>query len=444
MWETLRIAFPVSLTYLGIMTMGLVDLLAVGRVSPEAMGAVGMGTSIFSWVYVTGIGAFSGLDYYISHSFGAGKRELGAQYFAQALRLCLVLGLPISAVLFGMSYGFLKLDLDPAMLKEAQAYFAVLSWSLVPGLMFTISRQYLQAQGVVASAVWILVFTNILNAVLNYTLVFGHWGFPRMSAAGSAWATLISRVVMMIAMCAVVFLHDSETGRHLRVALRRGWDSVQAKAILKLGGPAAFHFAVEIGAFSFATQLAAHLGTIPLAAHQIALNVVSLTFMIPLGVGSAASVLVGAAKGRGDFALVARRGREALILGLGFMFTSALALWFFPGVIVRFYSVDAQVIATGMSVLSIAALFQLSDGAQVVFSGALRGLANTKTAALANLCGHWLVGLPLGMFLCFKLDYGLRGLWMGLSVGLTFVAVVLGAKWLRSVRALESSNQTVS
>ncbi|MGK5088684.1 MATE family efflux transporter, partial [Bdellovibrionota bacterium FG-2] len=357
-----------------------------------------------------------------------------AEYFAQAVRLCLALTLPISLILFGISFYLPKLDLDPAMLQEAQGYFAVLSWSLVPGMLFTIARQYLQAQGVVAPAVWILVFTNILNVALNYTLVFGNWGFPRLSAAGSGWATLISRIVMMAAMGAVVYFHDSENGQHLRVALRKGWNFVQAKAILKLGGPAAFHFAVEVGAFSAATQLAARLGTIPLAAHQIALNVVSITFMIPLGVGSAASVLVGAAKGQKNLALVIRRGREALILGLGFMFFSALVLWFFPAMIVRFYSVDEQVIATGVGVLALAALFQLSDGAQVVFSGALRGLADTKTAAIANFCGHWLVGLPLGVYLCFEAGLGLRGLWIGLSVGLTLVAVVVGVKWFRSVK----------
>jgi MATE family multidrug resistance protein len=206
--------------------------------------------------------------------------------------------------------------------------------------------------------------------------------------------------------------------------------------LLRLGFPAAMQMVLEVGVFALATTLAARLPAEALAAHQIVLNIASLTFMVPLGVGSATAVLVGQALGRGEQAGAVTTGWRGFQLGVGFMAISGLAFLLFPGPLLGCYTHDPGVIRIGRSILLLAAFFQLADGTQVVGTGALRGLGDTRAPMIANLCGHWFVGLPLGVWLCFGLRYGLAGLWVGLATGLIVVAAALLWRWWASTRKL--------
>jgi MATE family multidrug resistance protein len=427
----LSLALPVIGTYLGFMLMGVVDLVCVGRVSAQAIGAVGVGTSLFSWVMVFGIGLLAGLDYLVAYAQGASKPEDGYRALAQSLLATSALSVPMTLGLILLACRLGWLGINPDVLPHARGYLIILAWSLWPALVFNACRQYLTAKNVALPAMIILMAANLLNAAVNWVLVFGHWGAPALAERGSAYATLISRLLMMVAMAAYLVAWDRKhEGLIGRVPF--GIDVAEMKRFLRLGLPSALQMVFEVGVFALSTTLAAHLAAESLAAHQIVLNIASLTFMVPLGISSATAVLVGQELGRGSRPDASRIGWRGISYGVSFMACSGLTLFFARSPILALFTSDVAVREIGARILLIAALFQLSDGTQIVTAGALRGLGDTRSPMLANLGGHWLIGLPAGLLLCFKAGYGLLGLWIGLSLGLTSVAAALIFRWKTS------------
>ena len=425
----LSIALPIVFTYLGFTTMTLVDLICVGHVGATAIGAVGVGTSTFSWFMVFGIGLLTSLDYLISHAYGAGKKVEAHQFFNQGVITAVILGVPLTLLLLILANHLEWLGINPEVRPEATAYLSVLSLSLITIYVFTACRQYMQARGVVKPAFFILLIANLLNAATNWVLVFGHFGFPAMGAVGSAWATLGSRIWMMLSLLAYAWWHDRQTDRLFEsVPFRYVRDSMNK--LWKLGIASSLQMLFEVGVFALSTNIAAHLTTQALAAHQIVLNIATFTFMVPMGLGSATAVLVGQSMGREDFEGARKVGWKGLALGIGYMALASLAILVFADPLLGFFTIDPTVAGLGKQIILIAALFQISDGTQTVATGALRGLANTRTPMIANLVGHWLIGLPVGLVLAFGFHWGLPGLWTGLSVGLTVVAVWLMARWI--------------
>jgi MATE family multidrug resistance protein len=430
----LQLALPVVLTYLGIMAMGVEDLIFVGRISPEAMGAVGVGASAFTWVLMFGIGILSGLDFLIAHAFGSNRKELCHEAWTQGLIASIGIGIPGGLLIYFSGYGLAPFGIQPDVAALCASYLKIISLSLLPTLIFTATRQYLQALGVALPAMLILFVSNLFNIAANYALVLGHWGFPAMGSTGSAWATLTARIFMMIAMGGYVYYWDLKNHlffKHQGFRLR----IEKMKELFKLGIPAAFQMMFEVGVFSLSSVLAARLATQALAAHQIALNIASISFMVPLGISSATAVLVGQNMGKLDRRAAAKMGWKGLEFGVGFMAISCVVLLAFARPILLVYTHDESVIALAKNVLLVVALFQLADGAQTVATGALRGVADTRTPMLANLIGHWVIGLPLGIFLCFYRNLGLVGLWIGLATGLVVVAASLSLKWAYFARA---------
>jgi len=428
MRELLKLSLPVVLGFLGIMFMSVVDILAVGRVSAVATGAVGVGTSVFNWAFLFAIGLLSAMEYLSSHAQGAGDRERGRRILAQAVRVSYGLGLFLTVLLLAASRRLEWFGLNEQVLVPSQRYLEILSWSILPGLLFTAFRSHLQAMAITRSAVEAIVLGNIINAVLNYMLVFGNWGAPRLEEVGSAWATVIARVFMAIWVgWDIIRREGSIPWAHDREEMARLW---------KVGLPSALQMTFEVGVFAFSTTLAGRLEPSLLAAHQVVLNIASVAFIVPFGIGSATAVLVGRALGEGKPALAVSHGRQGIALGVGFMVTSAVLFTVVPGVLISVYTDQADVIAAGLSVISIAALFQLSDGAQAVTTGALRGASDTRSSAISNLLGHWGIGLPLGVYLCFYAGKSLPGLWMGLATGLTAVAAALLWSWRRREKIL--------
>jgi MATE family multidrug resistance protein len=288
--------------------------------------------------------------------------------------------------------------------------------------------------GVVQPIMIALATANIVNAVFNWILIFGHFGAPAMGVQGSAWATVFARG-MMAALLLGVIVHR-ERGRkpglfETSLRIERAW----MMRLIALGVPAATQIWLEVGVFAAATVLAGRLPPAALAAHQIAVNIAAFTFMVPLGVGSAGAVRVGQAIGRRDPAGAARSGWTALLFGVGFMSCSASAFLLLPGVLIGAFTKDGRVLEVGVSLLMVAALFQLFDGIQTVATGVLRGLGDTRTPMIWNLAGHWFVGLPLGYVLCFTVGIGVVGLWWGLSSGLIICGVSLLVVWSRRIDA---------
>jgi MATE family multidrug resistance protein len=275
-------------------------------------------------------------------------------------------------------------------------------------------------------------------------LIYGKFGFPAMGTQGSALSTVIARIYMAAAMFFFVLRHDRRTGSGLwrvsrRPEVQRMW------RLLKIGFPAAGQIAFEIGVFSFATAIVAKLDARSLAAHQIALSAVSFTYMVPLGISSAAAVRVGQALGRGDQAAARQEGWTGVRLAMLFMGTAAIAFLLMPELIARIFTPDKLVIAASDSLLAIAAIFQLFDGAQVVVTGALRGMGDSHTAAIVNLIAYWFIGIPAGWILCFNYGWGARGVWAGLCIGLVLIGITLLWTWHRKTRNwIRSADLTLS
>jgi len=288
-----------------------------------------------------------------------------------------------------------------------------------------------------------LVTANLVNVGVNWLLIFGNLGAPQLGVDGAAWATCISRIYLAVFLFVTILLHHRRLGWGLRKVPLRLERKCLAR-LVTLGLPAAVQVTLEVGVFAVVTLLAGRLEPVDLAAHHVVLNIASVTFMVPLGIGSAGAVRVGHAIGRCDPVGAQRAGWSALTLGGGFMTAAAIVFVMEPRALLSLFTLDAAVVQTGVALLLVAALFQLFDGLQGVATGVLRGLGDTRTPMLWNLGGHWVVGLPGGYLLAFVLGWGVVGLWIGLSIGLTVVGVVLVAIWWSRTRVWSQAEHRVT
>jgi MATE family multidrug resistance protein len=432
------LAVPVVLAELGWMTMGMVDTLMVGPLGPEAIGAVGLGSSLFMGICIFGMGLLLGLDTLVSQAYGAGRLDECHRWLVHGVVLALVLAGPISIALLGIASGLDGMGLHPQVLTLARPYVETLAWSVPPLLLYAAFRRYLQGMGVVRPVMIALLTANLLNVLVNWMLIYGNLGAPAIGVEGAAWATVLSRVYMALFLVAVIAYreHGRKPGLFetpLRVEIAR------LRKLVSLGLPAAMQVTLEVGVFAAATALAGRLQPVALAAHQVAINYAAFTFMVPLGVSSAAAVRVGHAVGRGDPDGAARAGWTALLFGTLFMASAAVVFLTVPRSLIGFFTSDPGVLEVGTSLLFVGALFQLFDGVQGVATGALRGLGDTRSPMVWNFAGHWLIGLPLGYALCFMFGMGVIGLWWGLSTGLFICGVALLVVWSRRIHGLGAS-----
>lgn len=424
----LTLAAPVIIAELGWVSMSVVDMLMVGWLGPDAIGAVGIASSLFIAVAVFAMGLLLGLDPLVAQAFGARRIDECHRWLVAGVWLAVLVTPPTVAVVYLMNGAMPLLGLPAPVVALAQPYLAVVGWSLPPLLLYVAFRRYLQAMNIVRAVTYTLIAANVINAIANWVLIFGYYGAPALGVTGAAWATMASRMVMALALFVVIVRRE----RHMQPRLREtplALDLPRVRRLVTLGLPAGGQMLLEVGVFALATALAGRVSTTALAAHQIAIQMASLTFMIPYGLASAAAVRVGQAIGRRDPAGAMAAGWTAIGLGASFMGAAAIVFLTIPAALIGLFSADDEVIAIGVRLLFVAAVFQLFDALQGVTTGALRGLADTRTAMLWNLGAHWAVGLPLGYLLCFRWGQGVVGLWWGLSVGLIICGVSLIAVW---------------
>jgi len=423
-----RLALPLIMAEVGWMSMGVVDTMMVGRVSADAIGAVSLGTMIFYTVGIFASGLLLGLDTLVSQAFGAGNLDDCRHSLINGIWLSLFLIAPVMLIIEACNPLLAAMGIDSGVLRDTRPYLRALNWSAPSLLLYFGFRRYLQSINLVRPVMITLITSNLVNVVGNWIFVFGNLGAPKLGAEGSGWATCLSRVFMMSVLAVVIWRRDP-------ALFHASWkpDIRRIRRLLVLGFPAAGQIGLETAVFATVTVLIGRLGATALAGHQIALTTVSMTFMMPLGISSAAAVRVGQAIGRNDPAAAARSGWTALALGGTVMSSAALALLFAPHFIARLFTPDAGIIAAGVLLLRVAAFFQLFDGFQVVATGALRGAGDTRTPMLCHFAGYWVIGLPVGALLCFHFGFGAPGLWIGLSTGLILIGIVLVAFWRRTV-----------
>ena len=420
--ELLRLAFPVVLVQLGMMFMGVVDTLMVGHLSPTALAAVALGNLYFWTIGVVGMGTLLALDPVVAQAVGAGDEPAVARGLQRGILLALLVTLPTALALL-TARPVLTAVGQPADLVDGAATFTYL---IVPGLLpfylFVVFRQTLQALGRLAPIVWVIVAGNLLNAALDWTLIYGRLGAPALGIAGTALSTSISRWVMAAALLAVAW---PVLGPRLRPWRRETRDPVALGRMLRLGFPIGAQMFFEYGVFGVVGALMGRIGTLAMAGHQIALNLAAIVFMVPQGVGAAAAVLVGRAVGAGDQARLRRAALAGLAVGGGFMTCTAIAFVLFPRSLALLYSPDPAVIAMAAALIVLGGFFAIFDGLQAVCIGILRGIGDTRMPVLLSLVGYWFVGLPVSLWLGFRAGLGPRGLWWGLVLGLAVTAAVL-------------------
>ncbi len=432
------LAWPVILAEIGWVLMGIVDTIVVGPLGPAAIGAVGTGSTMFFAVMVLGIGTLFALDTFVARSYGAGRLDECHRWLYTGLQVAVLMsGLLVAVGLAGVRLLSWS-GIQPDVLVLLQPYLSALLWSAPPLLVFTVLRRYLQAMNTVRPILVAVIVANVINAVANVGLVYGRAGLPALGVVGSAYATLIARVCLAAMFWWVVVHRERRWPSGLRDVPFR-WAVGPMWQLVRLGAPAALQIALEVGVFAAAAALAGRISASALAANQIVLNIAGFFFMVPFGLSSAAAVRVGQAMGRGDPAGVRRAGWSALGLALGFALVVALLFVAVPASFIRVFTSDPAVLQTGVVLLLVCAVFQPFDSFQAVSTGALRGLGDTRTPMLANLIGHWCLGLPLAYLLCFTRGWGVVGLWTGLSAGLVVIGSCLIVVWSRRSRRVGPS-----
>ncbi|RMG47189.1 MAG: MATE family efflux transporter [Acidobacteria bacterium] len=426
-----RLAAPVVAVQLGLVAMGVVDTMMLGRYSAAALAAGGLGNSIGFGLLVFPMGLLMAVDPLIAQAYGAGDRSALSRRFRRALALAAVLAVPVSLAMWDARPLLRRLGQDPAVIAGCSDYLR----ALIPGnaafLWFVVVRQSLQATGRVRPALTAVLSGNAVNVLANWVLIFGRLGFPALGVTGSAAATALSRWVSLVVLIADARRPLAAFWDRTPAWLRR-WSSY--RTILAVGIPIGIHVTLEVWMFTGATLIVGMVGPIALAGHQIALNMAALTFMVPWGISGAAAARVGQAIGRGDMAAARRAAAVAMGLGTAVMTVSAAAFLSFPLGLARAYTPDAEVIRVAVGLLPIAGLFQVADGLQAVAGGVLRGAADTRIPAVLALLGYWLVGLPAGYYLTFPAGMGARGMWVGLSLGLGSAAILLTLRVIARMR----------
>jgi MATE family multidrug resistance protein len=421
----LALAWPVVLGQLGLVAMGVVDLLMVGPLGKEATAAVGIGNTLSFGTLIVGMGAAAGLDPLVAQAYGAGAPRRAGAEAARGMVIALMLAVPITLVHLYAEPILWMLRQPPSAIPGAAAFCRISALSVVPFVGFSVVRQCLQGGARMREAMWVIGIANLVNLVAAYVLV--RW--LELGVPGVAWGTTIVRWLML---GALVWLGWP--------SLREAWPEgpvLQPRELWRVAQvtlPVSLQLGLEVWAFNASSFFAGALGDTAAAAHTAALSAASVSFMVPLGIGAAAATRVGNLVGGGqDWR---RAGLVAVATGAGVMTLSAALFLLWPEAIGWAYNSDPEVVVLIAMVLPVAAAFQWFDGTQVVSFGVLRGLGDTHTPALFNVVGHWLVGLPLGAWLAFGgRGMGLAGIWIGLTAGLGVVASLLVLRLLLHARA---------
>jgi len=421
---TFILAYPVMLSQLGQVAVGVADSMMVGRLGALELAASSLANSIFFVNLMFGIGISMGLTPLVAKAYGKGKTHHISRLFSNSL----LINFSTSLVLFGIVLLFSKnlsiLGQPEEVEVLALPFLLIITASLVPLMVFQAFKQFLEGLSQTKQAMFITIAANLVNVFLNWLLIWGNWGFPELGFLGAAWATLISRVLMMVLMGAYVFSSKRFSDFGLRIlGFKPNWTLCQR--ILKIGIPTGFQFIFEVSAFSAAAIMMGWIGVNALAGHQIALNLASISYMMATGLATAGMIRVSHYIGKEDYKGMREAGMVAFGMVASFMFVCALLFFMLRFFLPTLYIDDPQVISLAASLLVLAGLFQLSDGLQVVGLGVLRGLEDVKVPTVVTFLAYWGLGLPLGYLLAFKLGFAEKGVWIGLFIGLTLTAGML-------------------
>ncbi|OEJ99648.1 MATE family efflux transporter [Roseivirga misakiensis] len=422
--KTLRLAYPVMLSQLGHILVGIVDSIMVGQIGPSALAASAFANNFLGVFLMFGIGVSYGITPLVAQADGKSDSTKIIRLLRHGIILCSLVGLLLFLILYGTSSLFPLMNQPEEVVALGTPYFIIISSSLIPLMIFQNFRQFAEGLSITKPTMYITIAANLINVLLNYLLIYGKFGFPELGLNGAGWATFISRVLMAIALGVFVFrfkqFHAYRPAFNLskiKVGLFR--------PILKLGVPSGIQFVFEVGAFAMASIMMGWLGTKPLAAHQIAISLVALSYMMATGIAAASTVRIGNQIGARDGYNLQRVGNTSFLMSLVFMACCALVFVVFNKFFPTLYIQDKEVIQIASALIIVAGFFQLSDGVQVVGLGVLRGMSDVKAPTVITLIAYWGIAIPASYCLGFVFDLGPEGIWYGLLIGLTVAALSL-------------------
>jgi len=418
------LAYPVVLSQLGHILVGTADSLMVGRVGTEELAAVSIANAVFSVTMMFGIGISFGLTPLVAQSDGERNHRSAMRFMKHSFLINLVFGLILFIFLLFGGFVLDILNQPKEVVVLAKPYLAIIGFSLLPFMIFQTFKQFAEGLSMTKQAMYITLSANVINIVLNYILIFGKLGFEPMGLVGAGWATLISRILMAAGMVLFVRYYKQFTiyWKYFKVTV---WNVVSFKKLLNLGVPTGFQYIFEVGAFASAAVMIGWMGAIPLASHQVAMNLASISYMMATGISAAATVRVGNQLGQRDIPTMRIAAFTCFLMAIIFMSITGLLFMVLNNHLPMLYTSDQEVISIASSLLIIAALFQLSDGIQVVGLGALRGMGDVKVPTVVTFMAYWVIGLPSGYLLAFVLGLQEKGVWYGLLIGLSVTAIIL-------------------
>ena len=424
----LSIALPVMLSYLGHMLVGTADSMMVGQLGKVPLAAVALANSIVVLPMTFGLGISYGVTPLVASAQSRKRFGRIGKLLQHSVLLNSIVGILLVAVTVAIVPFLDKLDQPPQVVAETRTYLVLLGASLAPLMVFQAFKQWAEGLGFTRQAMVVSLLANGLNVVLNALLIFGYWGFPELGIEGAGWASLISRTLMAISMV-LYCLYGAQLKTFMPVGKWLRYQLVVFRRLLQLGIPMGLQFIFEVGAFVGAVLMAGWISDTAQAAHQIAINLAAITYMIASGLSSATTVQVGSYAGIKDKTNMRRAWLAATALVMCLQFCFAIVFFLGRNWLPTLYNNNAEVISVASGLLLIAAVFQLSDGVQVVGLGALRGMEDVKIPTYLTLFAYWVIALPLGYGLGFGLGLGIEGIWWGLLTGLSLAAVLLANRF---------------
>lgn len=438
--RNITLALPVMLSQLGHVSVGVADSIMVGRLGAVPLAAASLSNSIFYVLFMFGVGVSMAITPLIAAADGEHNVKKSAEVFKNGMLINLIVGGGLFLLITTASQALYYMNQPADVVKLALPYLSIISLSIIPFMFFQAYKQFAEGLSFTKQAMYITIGANVLNVGLNYILIYGKLGFEPMGLAGAGWATLISRIVM-----AAIIAHYIYTSRHFKLHFKgfrfSGFSRKISYSIVRIGFPTGLQYVFEVGAFSCAAIMVGWLGASSLAAHQIAINLASISYMMATGISAAATVRVGNQLGKRDIPTLRTAGFTSFLMGGAFMTVSAIIFIAGSHFLPALYIKEEDVIQMASTLLVIAAFFQISDGIQVVGLGALRGLSDVKMPTLITLVAYWVLGLPFGYFLSFQMEMGARGIWFGLLTGLTVAGILLFIRFNSLTRKLLPKRQ---
>jgi len=426
--ELLIFTTPLIVGQVGQMLFGIGDTFIAGRYSTQALSAIGVGSAIVAPFVMLGVSTLFSVSSISSRIRGEGNCPRDEKMWGSSLILCTIISLILTVCLYILAINIDLIGLHKDITNDVQTYLVYVTISLIPALFFQTAKEYLQSFEKTVFANALVIGMNVVNLALNWVLMFGYGSIPSYGVKGAAIATVITRTLMAI----ILFAYTLRTVPHSFHVSKE-----KINELVKLGLPVGLGTLVEVLMFSTVTVL---IGKMPVhisAAHNIVLNIAGLTFMVPLAINGTAGVKVSYALGQKNKEKMESYALGCIVMAEGFMIITAAMYLLIPTFLISLFTQDPQVISYGSALFLFVALFQIPDGLQITMWGILRGMGISKLPLILTFCGHWLIAIPIGLFLTYKLNMQAKGLWAGLAIGLTVVSSSLVVLYFNKIKSIQ-------